>query len=96
MYRFPFVNIEGESLEELYTNAKLAPGSSWETLRCSGGVRTGRFVKMGQVREVVTGFKHRGVHQWRQCRICSILKSLGRDLDSFALQCTLALSVPKG
>lgn len=47
MYRFPFVNIVGESLEELYTNAKLAPGRSWESLRYSGGVRTGRFVKMG-------------------------------------------------
>lgn len=46
---------------------------------------TGRFVEMRKVRQIITGFQHRRVHQRWEGRIHVILKGGGRCFNSFGL-----------
>lgn len=48
--------------------------------------RTSRFIKMRQVRKVITGFKYSRVHEWRQSRVVVILEGRKGCVDFLGLQ----------
>jgi hypothetical protein len=64
--------IEGELLGELWAN-RLATTAYRKFGGSGDGEHTSRLVKVGQIREIITGFEHGWIHKWWQGWVVAIL-----------------------